>query len=97
MAAERRGAAGLDSRHHLELAEADVAGMGGAPGRTVPAKDVGNFQRGTRHRIRLRVSVPSISSLRRSSGLVTGPDRASGHAGVQRGRIELGMAEQDLG
>ena len=40
LAAQRRGAAGLDRRHHLELAEADVTGMDGAPGRTVPAEDV---------------------------------------------------------
>ena len=58
VASERRGATGLDGRHHLELAEADVAGLGGAPGRTVPAEDVGDLQRGTRHRIRPRCRRP---------------------------------------
>ena len=43
---EGGGAAGLDPRHHLELAEADMAGMGRAPGRPVSAQDVGNLQRG---------------------------------------------------
>nr|POF04829.1 hypothetical protein CFP56_79053 [Quercus suber] len=58
VAAESRGAAGLDGRHHLELAEADVAGIGGAPSRTVLAEDVRDLQRGTRHRIRPRCRRP---------------------------------------
>src|SRR3984885_5619186 len=39
--AKRRSAAGLDRRHHLQLAEADVAGVGSAPRRAMSAKDVG--------------------------------------------------------
>ena len=39
MAAERRGAAALDRRHHLELAEADVTGVGATPRRAVGAED----------------------------------------------------------
>ena len=45
MAAERRGAAALDGRHHLQLAEADMAGIGTAPGGAVLAEDVRDFQR----------------------------------------------------
>jgi hypothetical protein len=40
MAAERRGAAALDRRHHLELAEADMAGIGTAPCRAMVAEDI---------------------------------------------------------
>src|SRR6202163_3196044 len=49
MSAERRGAAALDCRHHLQLAEADMAGIGPAPCRAVAAEDVRNLQRWTRH------------------------------------------------
>ncbi len=42
MAAERRGPAGLDRRHHLQLGEADVTGVGLAPCRPMGAKDVGD-------------------------------------------------------
>jgi len=44
MAAEGSGAAGLDRCHDLELAEADVAGMGRAPGGPVSAEDVGDLE-----------------------------------------------------
>ena len=47
MAAEGGGAAGLDRRHDLELAEADMAGMGRAPSGPVSAEDVGDLERGT--------------------------------------------------
>jgi hypothetical protein len=45
MAAESRGSATLDGRHHLELAEADMTGMGFAPGSAMIAEDVGDLQR----------------------------------------------------
>ncbi len=45
MITEDRRAAGLDRRHDLELAEADVAGMGRAPGGPVSAEDVGDLER----------------------------------------------------
>ena len=44
MPAESRRAAGLDGRHHLELAEAHMAGVGSAPGRPVGAEDVRDLQ-----------------------------------------------------
>ena len=49
MAAERRRAATLDRRHHLQLTEADMAGIGPAPCRAVAAEDVRDLQRWTRH------------------------------------------------
>src|SRR5713226_7979700 len=44
MAAERCRAAVLDRRHHLELAEADMAGIGLAPRRSMAAEDIRNLQ-----------------------------------------------------
>src|ERR1700689_4619722 len=49
MAAERRRATTLDRRHHLELAEAHMAGIGLAPRRTMAAEDIRDLQRRTRH------------------------------------------------
>jgi hypothetical protein len=40
MAAERHRAAALDGRHHLQLIEADVPGIGSAPRRPVVAEDI---------------------------------------------------------
>jgi hypothetical protein len=44
MAAERRGAAALDRRHRLQLAEADMAGIGTAPGSAVRAENIRDLQ-----------------------------------------------------
>jgi hypothetical protein len=45
MTTQRRGSAALDRRHDLELAEAQVAGMGGTPSRPVVAEDVRHLDR----------------------------------------------------
>ena len=42
--AERHRSAALDGAHHLELAEADVTGVGGTPGGPVVAEDVRDLQ-----------------------------------------------------
>jgi hypothetical protein len=44
MAAERHRAAALDGRHHDQLVEADVPGIGYAPGRPVIAENICNLQ-----------------------------------------------------
>ena len=49
MAAERRRAAALDRRHHLELVEADMAGIGLTPSRPVVAENVRDLQRWLSH------------------------------------------------
>ena len=57
VSAERGGATGLDRRHDLQLAEADVAGVGLAPRRPMGAKDVGDprtVTRGPRHAAAVR-------------------------------------------
>ena len=53
MTAEGCGATGLDRRHHLHLAEAEMAGMGRAPGGAMAMEDVGDLQRRTAHRRRV--------------------------------------------
>jgi len=44
MAAECGRAAVLDRRHHLELAEADMAGIGLTPCRSMAAEDIRDLQ-----------------------------------------------------
>ena len=52
MPAESRRAAALDRRHHLQLAEADVASIGFTPGGPVVAEDVRDLQNWTDHQRR---------------------------------------------
>jgi len=49
MTAERRRAAALDGRHHLQLVEADVARIGSTPRLSVAAEDIRDLQRWTQH------------------------------------------------
>jgi len=49
MAAQRRGAAALDCRHHLQLVEADVAGVGVTSRRPVVAEDIRDLQHRAGH------------------------------------------------
>src|SRR5260370_16036933 len=96
MAAERRGAAVLDRRHHLELAETDMAGIGPAPRRAVVAEDVRDLQRWTRHARRAssgRLDLLNLTGdmLQRADDLL---DRLGGDARVERRGVEFGMPEQ---
>ncbi len=99
--AERRRAAGLDRRHHLELAEAHMSGVGLTPSRAMRPEDVRDLQEGTRHERRAsgaRFGLGGAS--RRDLGQVqTEPlqrarhvaDRVDGDAGIKRGRFEFGV------
>jgi hypothetical protein len=49
MAAESRGAAALDGRHYLQLAEAHVTGVGATPSWPVVAEDIRDLQSWTCH------------------------------------------------
>ncbi len=55
MTAEGSRAAALDGRHHLELAEAHMPGIGPAPGGAMVMEDVGNLQPRAAHRRRARL------------------------------------------
>ena len=69
VAAKRGGAAALDRRHHLELTEAQVTGLGLTPGRAVGAEDVRDLERGPRH---------GRSRVRRAAGGPPGPGARAG-------------------
>src|ERR1019366_2580910 len=74
MPAEGRRATALDRRHHLQLAEAHVAGVGLAPRGSVVAEDIRDFQNRTPHDRRAYaggLSPLDFSRVRRSSGLMT--------------------------
>ena len=75
VAAEGGSAAGLYRRHDLELAEADVPGMGRSPGGPVSAEDVGDLERRAHDRQPPGLALPPISmpicAVILSSGLVT--------------------------
>src|SRR5262249_33655318 len=98
MAAEGCCAAALDRRHHLQLVEADMAGMGLTPGRTTVAEDIRNLQNWTRHARRALARRPYLLELERDvlQGAPDLADRLGGDAGVERGRVELGMSKQHL-
>ena len=67
MAAEGCGAAGLDRRHHLELAETEMAGLGRTPGGAMTMEDIGDLQRRTAHRHRVtRPAAPRPAAQARS-------------------------------
>ena len=67
MAAERRRAAVLDRRHHLQLAEADMAGIGPAPCRAMAAEDIRDLQRRTRHAAALQAGGSALLELGRDA------------------------------
>src|SRR5262249_27257769 len=53
VASERRRAAALDGRHHLQLPEAHMAAIGLTPSGTVVAEDIRNLQSRTEHKRRV--------------------------------------------
>src|SRR5262249_15909572 len=74
-------AAALDRRHHLELAEADIAGIGFPPGRSMVAEDIRNRQSRARHARRALAGRPHLLELQRNM-LQRAPqalDRPGGH------------------
>ena len=94
MAAEDRRAAALDGRHDLELAEAQMAGVGAAQRRPWPRRISATSSDGRDKGAPLRRAAYVMASC--SSGLLTSPMRLDGDAGVERGRIELLVPEQHL-
>ena len=85
--AERSAAAVLHSRHDLELAETEMAALLVSPGRPVGAEDVRDLQ--ACHGCGLR----GLGRLQRTDHLAQG---LGGHLGIERGGLELLVAEQDL-
>jgi hypothetical protein len=96
MAAERHRAAALDGRHHLQLVEADVPGIGAPPCRPVAAEDIRDLQRRMGHRRRplRRQFFPALLGLlarlrEQVERALDGRDHAGGDAGVARGGVQL--------
>ena len=92
MAAERRRAAARDGRHHLQLVEADVPGIGSAPSEAVVAENIRDLQRWTGHGrrpLRRRLDFPAppwlLARLRQQvERALDGRDHAGGNARVAR-------------
>src|SRR6266446_1295776 len=70
MAAEGSRAAVLDGRHHLELAKAQMPGIGLAPGGAMVMKDVGDLQPRAAHRRRARLRVSASQRAAAQAGRV---------------------------
>ena len=96
MTAESRRAAALDGRHHLQLAEAHMAGIGLTPCRSMDAEDIRDLQRWMRHPSRAlsgRLSPLELAGdmLQRAHDLA---DRLGGDTRIEGRGIELGVAKQ---
>ena len=97
MAAKLRRAAGFDGCHCFQLPEAQMPGVGLAPGGPVAAEDLRNLKRGTRHGPRrlglglVLLLLDQAEPVQRAHHLA---DRAGGHARVERRRVELRVAER---
>src|SRR5512146_1795750 len=66
MAAENGRAAALDGRHHLELTEAEMPGIGLAPSGAVAMEDVCDLQPRAAHGRRATLRVSSLRSMARA-------------------------------
>ena len=93
MTAEGCGAAVLDGRHHLEMAEADMAGVGSTPCRAVGAEDIRDLERRTRHGSLAGRACSWRQILQRALDLADGP---GGDLGIARRGLELLVSEQRL-
>jgi hypothetical protein len=98
MTAEDGRAAVLDGRHHLELAKAEMPGIGSPPGGAVAMEDVRDLQPVAAHGRRLHSGPrPPFGRLREPIERAGhGADRGVGDTGVPRRGVELGVAEQYL-
>ena len=93
--AQSCGATGLDRRHDLKLAEAQVAGMGGAMGGTGRAKDIGDLNGGA-HRSGVGWRLCRNEDAEFVERTDDGAHPACNHVGIEGRRLELGVAEQHL-
>ena len=93
MAAESRGAAALDRRHYLQLAETDMTGIGLPPCRAMVAEDIRDLQGGASHDRRAssgRLVILVDEMIERAFDVA---DRIGGDLRVARRGVELGMSE----
>ena len=94
MTAERCRAAVLDRRHHLELLEADMAGIGLAPCRSMVAENIRDLQYRARHawcvlgRWLVFFTLQRRETIERAHDF---PDGVGGNVCVDRRRFEFGV------
>jgi len=94
MTAENCRAAVLDRRHHLELLEADMAGIGLTPCRSMVAEDIRDLQSWARHACRVLSRRLVFSTAQWRETIKRAHDFADGvgrDAGIERSSIEFGM------
>ncbi len=97
MAAERCRAAVLDRRHHLELAEADMAGIGLAPRLAMAAEDIRNLQLWSCHPRRALGGRLVFLDMQRREAIERAHDLADGiggNSGIERRRLEFGVTKR---
>jgi hypothetical protein len=96
MTSERRRAAALDGRHHLQLPEAHMPAIGVTPSGTVVAEDIRNLQSWAEHE--RRVLLRRLVLLALLDQLIEWTDnlgdQVGGHARVVGGRIQSLVAER---
>ena len=100
MPAESRRATALDRRHHLQLAKAHMAGVGFAPRRSMVAEDIRDLEIWPPHDCQGLGGWLGASGLQRGQAIQRAHDVADGVGGnarVERGRVELGVAQQPRG
>ena len=94
MTAERCCAAVLDRRHHLDLLEADMAGIGLTPCRSMAAEDIRDLQCRARHarcvlgRRLVFFTLQRRETIERAHDF---PDGVGGNVCVDRRRFEFGV------
>lgn len=95
MTAESRGATVFDRRHHLELDEAHVSGMGGPVGGPGSTEDVGDLDRGA-HGSAVGGDLFPLEQAELVERARHGAHRTGRDLGVEGGVVQLGVSEQDL-
>ena len=108
MPTERRRAAALDGRHHLQLVEADVTGIGRTPCRPVLAEDIRDLQLRTGHCGRLRLRLHFLAVLLSFPGSLVlwsrqpveraldGGDHAGGDVEIACGGFQFLVTQEQL-
>ena len=97
--AEGCGAAALDRRHDLQLVEAHMAGVGLPPRRPMVAEDIRDLQGGTGHDRRGLCRRRGPLGDQRGETIERAQDRADrvgGDMSVERRRVQLRVAKQNL-
>ena len=98
VATERRGAAGLDGAHDLQLCVAHVAAIGITPSGTEVVEDICDLESGTLQECatllrRVPLGVQWLQQIERAHNAAEYLGR---DFGIDRGRLQLGVTEQNL-